>query len=109
MGSKSGLMKILRIETTFPNREEANKFVERLLSQKLVACAQFCSIDSAYWWNNSIERSNEILVILKLSRENLNEVLSKFEDHPYKIPEISITEIKTTRDYGDWVNNIKGP
>ncbi len=101
------LKEILRIETTFSSKGEASEFIEELLREKLIACAQSFPIESAYWWKGNIERSSEILVILKLSKENLNEVLKKFRGHPYEIPEITIINVKTTVDYGNWVESVK--
>lgn len=48
-------MKIISIYITYPNIEEAKKICTHLLEQKLIACANYFPIESAYWWKGKIE------------------------------------------------------
>src|ERR1041385_6374216 len=60
------------------------------LKSKLAACVNLVPrLESHYWWKGALEKSSEILMIIKTSNRNLaalEEVLRT--GHPYDTPEI---------------------
>lgn len=95
---------MILILSTFPNKETARKIGKGLLKQKLIACYNLTPVESAYWWKGKIEEANEILMIMKTSK-NFGEV-EKFiiKHHSYETPEIiSIEPSEITEKYLKWV------
>ncbi len=75
--------------TTIDNQEQADSLAQRLVAEKLVACATILpGVTSHYTWKEKQERSSELLLILKTT-ELLIPALEKriLEIHPYEVPE----------------------
>ena len=74
--------------TTFPDAETAQRVSQILLEEKLVACTNLLpAMQSQYWWEGKIERSQECVLILK-SQSSLHNRLEKrfLELHPFDTP-----------------------
>lgn len=98
---------MILILSTFSNKEEARKIGKGLLKQKLIACYNLTPVESAYWWKGKIEEANEILMIMKTSK-NFGEV-EKFiiEHHSYETPEIiAIKPSSVTEKYLKWTKDL---
>ncbi len=97
-------MRSCEVKTTFENVEDARRFAEFLLDKKLIACGQIGEIESHYSWQNKREITQEFLLVMKTRKTLLgtlkNEIL-KF--HPYDLPEIVVTKIFPSKDYGKWI------
>ncbi len=95
------------ITTTFPSASEAKDAAKKVLINRLAACVQLSAkIESFYWWQDTIEQSDEYLLTLK-TKESLYPKLEMFlkEIHPYETPEI-MCEISnhTEAHYLKWLN-----
>ena len=56
----------VQIQFAIDDPERADAIVESLLARHLVACGQRIGpVTSRYWWNGSLEQSEEWLVLLK--------------------------------------------
>ncbi len=78
-------IKIIYITT--PSREEAEKIACNLLEKKLIACANFHPINSIYWWQGSLTKDNEFVLIAKTSEEQYPLVKQEVEKiHSYAVP-----------------------
>lgn len=98
-------MKFIIIYITHKNLKEAQKVVEALLRDKLIACANYFPIESAYWWDNKIINSKEIVSIVKTKKENWTKVKKAVEAiHPYEVPCIMKIEVESNKSYADWIN-----
>ncbi|MCL2848284.1 MAG: divalent-cation tolerance protein CutA [Firmicutes bacterium] len=99
-------MSYIQIETTFKNQKDAEKITELLLSNKLVACGQYYSISSLYFWQGKQHNEKEVLLKLKTQAELYQkcEKLIK-ENHPYDVPQIIATEINGSEEYIGWIND----
>lgn len=98
-------MNTVIIYTTFPNLKTAKTISAELLKSRLIACANFFPIQSAYWWKNKITNSKEIATIMKTSKKNWVKVKSAIiKLHPYKTPCILKIEVEANEDYAAWIN-----
>jgi len=85
----------LTVFCTFPDLENARRVIDRLVSDRLIACGNiFPGIESIYRWRDKIERSSEVLAILKTTRNKFSLLESVFKElHPYEVPELTATPI----------------
>jgi periplasmic divalent cation tolerance protein len=75
------------IYITNPSKEDAQKIACHLLEKKLIACANLSPIDSKYWWQGSVERGNEYVLIAKTTEENYQLVKKEVEQiHAQAVP-----------------------
>ena len=51
--------KYIVVSTLTSNKEIADRIVDVLLKKRLIAGSQISKVESKYWWNNSIEISDE--------------------------------------------------
>ena len=85
----------LQVQTTTDSRAEAMELAHAAVAARLAACAQVAGpIASTYWWDESLERAEEWLIMLKLPADRYDE-LAEFlsERHSYDEPEIIATPI----------------
>ena len=95
----------LQVQTTTDSRAEAMELAHDAVEARLAACAQVAGpIASVYWWEESLERAEEWLIILKLPAEFLT------ERHSYDEPEITATPIVTgSPAYLTWISDETRP
>jgi periplasmic divalent cation tolerance protein len=60
----------VQLVVTCGSWQEAQRIVDRLLKQQLIACAEFIPIKSKFKWKENIEESDEIKLIME-SAEHL--------------------------------------
>ena len=54
------------VYTTYPSLVEAEKAGRALVEQRLCACVNILpGMVSHYWWNGALERSEEVVMIIK--------------------------------------------
>ena len=94
------------ITTTFDNKDELNKVSKILLEERLVSCCQIYSIESSYWWKDSIVDANEYLLKMKTKKELYKEVERIIlENHSYEVPEIITYNIEDGYSkYLNWID-----
>jgi periplasmic divalent cation tolerance protein len=93
---------------TCRDKEEARKIIHGLLDQRLIACASILpEIESIYRWEEKIEESREIKIILKTARKHFDEIQSYIQTHcSYEVPEIlQIDIVQGNPSYLSWVIN----
>lgn len=73
---------------TFPDADTARRIAAELVERRLAACVNLLpGVESIYRWEGKIERSNEVLGVIKTARyADLEPVLQEL--HPYDVPEI---------------------
>ena len=97
-------MSLIAIYVPFPDREEAIKFSDGILSEKLIACYNLSEVESSYWWQGNIERNWEVVGLLKTKKEYWEKVKNRvLELHSYNIPCILKFEIEANDEYTKWV------
>ena len=92
--------KFITIYVTHSNIENAEKIVNFLLSERLIACSNYSNINVAYHWKDGIEKDSEVVSLLKTRKENWEKVKEYIEsNHPYEIPCILKTEVEANDEY----------
>ncbi|MES9924637.1 MAG: divalent-cation tolerance protein CutA [Candidatus Thiodiazotropha endolucinida] len=97
---------LLLILCTAPDRETALKLSRSLLEQRLVACVNLSPpVTSVYHWQGRLEESEEILLLIKTTKQQYNNVEATLRaQHPYELPEIIAVPVEQgLDDYIDWV------
>ena len=97
---------ILLALSTFPDRETARRISNRLVTEKLAACANILpAVESIYHWKEKIETGNETLAFFKLSEDRQSAFQEKLcALHPYEVPEIIFFSVASgLPDYLRWV------
>jgi len=86
--------KMVLIMTTFSTAEDADAAIIHLLEQRAIACGSVLpGVTSTYRWNNAIERSSEVQVLLKAPLHLCDTTMETLASiHPYEIPEIICIE-----------------
>lgn len=94
--------------TTFANEVDADKVINVMLENKIVACAQTLNINSHYTWHGDICHDKEVLVLFKTTWDLYDSLESKIKElHPYEIPEIIALDIERgLPDYLNWIIDV---
>jgi periplasmic divalent cation tolerance protein len=104
-------MQNLFVYITFSTIQEARTMGSKLLESRLAACINILpGMESLYWWEDTIEKSDEIVLIAKTS-SNLLEELTDFVKryHSYSCPCIAAIPVGVgNADYFQWLaENLK--
>lgn len=98
---------------TCPDEESASKIAKTLVENSIAACINIVSgVRSVYIWDGMLVNDDEMLLIIKSPKENLNKLKELVLDiHPYDTPEIvSISPDDVDSKYEKWVLDVgKGP
>jgi len=91
---------------TTASKQEAEKIAQRLLNERLIACANIIGpVSSLFHWCEKIEKAEEYLIFMK-SRKDLFEKLAETVKalHSYEVPEIIVLPIvEGSKAYLDWM------
>ena len=101
----------LTVFCTFPDLESARRVIGRLVESKLIACGNILpGVESIYRWKEKIDRSPEVLAILKTTGNKFALLESAFKElHPYELPELIATQIsKGLPAYLSWISENIG-
>mgnify|MGYP001776857260 CR=1 FL=1 len=93
---------------TVPNKDEAKKISNALVSENLAACV--CTIDkvsSIFSWNGELCSENELLLVIKTRAElfeKIEVVIKAF--HSYNVPEIiALPVMMGSHEYLGWIEH----
>lgn len=93
---------------TTANEDEAVKIVNKLLEERLIACANIIKeVHSIFWWQGTIKDSHEALVIMKTRSKLVDKLVKNVKKlHSYKVPEIIALPIADgSPAYLSWVKS----
>ena len=86
--------------------KQAGVIAKELLSQKAAACVNTLGVDSLFNWKSKIEKTKEILLIVKSQRKlfkKIEKVVREF--HAYEVPEIvAMPIVAGHKPYLDWID-----
>jgi len=91
---------------TAPDLKTARRLARAALDARLIACANLLPrVESHYHWQGKIERSSEVLMILKTTAKRV-EKLEKLivAEHPYDTPEFIVLDLRGgNKRYLNWL------
>ncbi len=88
----------------FPTEDVAVVIIKQLLDQHLIACGNVISSKSNYIWDNTFQKEDEYIAIMKTSLKCATKVVDWVEKHhPYSLPAIIQWEAIANERYVDWV------
>ena len=94
------------VYTTYPSIVEAERAGRTLVERRLCACVNILpGMVSYYWWQGSIERGEEAVMIIK-TRAGLAEAVRAAvkETHSYSTPAVLVIPIEAVDpDYHAWI------
>jgi periplasmic divalent cation tolerance protein len=93
---------------TTASKQEAEKIAQRLLKQKLIACANIIGpVSSFFHWSGKIETAEEYLVFMKSRRDLFDKLAETVKAlHSYEVPEILVLPIVGgSKDYLAWLGS----
>lgn len=92
---------------TCKNKPEAEAIANKLLEEKMIACANIVSgIQSMYWWEGKVNTDQEVLMIIKTRKILFPKIVKTVKNlHSYTVPEIIALPITAgSADYLKWIN-----
>ncbi len=99
--------------TTCADREEAEKLARHLIDERLAACVSVVpAVKSYYRWKGRVESDDEILLMIKTSRDLVDALRQQLEKlHSYDLPELIVTPIVDgSPNYLAWLEReLTGP
>mgnify|MGYP004528418289 FL=1 len=83
-------MDAIVIFCTVPNKDDAKKISNALVSEQLCACVSTVEkVHSVFSWNGELCAENEMLLIIKTRRELFDKIEAVIKAlHSYNVPEI---------------------
>jgi periplasmic divalent cation tolerance protein len=97
------------IFVTCQDDQIAENIANILLKKRLAACINITSkIKSLYWWKGKVEKSDEVLMIIKTKSKFFKKVEKEIKKvRPYEVPEIISLKIDSgTKKYLDWIKEV---
>ena len=98
----------IAILVTAKDVAEAEKIGRTLVEQKLIACANILSgVKSVFWWQEKIDTSDEVLLILKTKKSLFKKVEKAVKSlHSYDTPEVIALPISQgSKEYLKWISD----
>lgn len=94
------------IFVTAKDEGQANKIAEKLVAEKLVACANVVpGIRSIFRWQGKVDQAEEVLLVLKSRRRHFPLIVKTVKAlHSYDVPEIiALPIVEGNKDYLNWI------
>jgi periplasmic divalent cation tolerance protein len=94
------------VYTTYPSLVEAERIGKAVLEKRLAACVNILpGMISHYWWQGTIERGEEVVMIIKTRASLAEDVRATVKTlHPYTVPAILVLPIEGGEaSYLDWL------
>src|SRR5580700_12026262 len=106
MDRDGNMERAIFVYTTYPSIVEAEQAGKSLVERRLCACVNILpGMVSLYWWQNAIERGDEVVMIIK-TRAGLAEAVRAAvkQMHSYTTPAILVLPIESVDpDYHAWI------
>ena len=84
----------------------ANDLSKELLRRKLAACISIREVASNFWWEGAIETAMESQLIIKTSKEKLQDLIDAIDQlHSYETPQILFWNVSASHSYRKWVDH----
>ena len=88
-------MSAIVVFCTCPDEAAAERIGSALVEERLAACVNRISgVLSTYRWRGKVCRDNELLLVIKTTRERFDAVRERIVTlHPYELPEVIAVDI----------------
>src|SRR5690242_4958811 len=85
------------VYTTYPSFVEAETAGKALVERRLCACVNILpNMVSYYWWNDAVERGEEVVMIIKTRASLADQVSATVKDmHSYSTPAILVLPLES--------------
>lgn len=102
-------MEMIAVYVNHANQENADKVTHHLFQLKLIAGVNSFPINSTYFWEGKIGKSEEIVTIYQTKSNNRIKIKDAIESvHTYKVPSIMKINCEVNTSYGNWImENVK--
>ena len=87
----------------------AKIIAKNLIESRLAACVNIIpNISSYYIWNDQLQNDNELIMIIKIIKDNTEAVINKIKEfHDAENPAIICFDITNgSQDFLNWIENI---
>lgn len=94
------------IYITTSSEDESSTIGEKLVSERLVGCANIISeIKSFYWWQGNLENDQESILLVKSLVSKVDDIIKRVKElHSYENPAIiALPIINGSKDYLTWL------
>lgn len=94
------------IYITTSSEDESSLIGEKLVSERLVGCANIISdIKSFYWWQGNLEKDQESILLVKSLVSKVDDIIKRVKElHSYENPAIiALPIINGSQDYLNWL------
>jgi periplasmic divalent cation tolerance protein len=92
--------------STVPNENEGKTIAEKIVTERLAACANLSSaVQSVYWWRDNLSTDREFMLFIKTRNDLYPKLEQRIKElHSYDVPEIiGLPLCQGSRDYLDWI------
>lgn len=91
---------------THPSKPEAAVMTSALLNKRLIACANSFPIESTFWWEGFLTKSEEIVTLYKTLPEKYDELEAHIlANHKYQVPCImKLATVEANASYEAWIH-----
>lgn len=98
---------IFIVYITAPSQEVAAQLANHLLEKKLVACANMFPVESMHWWNHSIEKGSEVVLLVKTFAHIFSAIRQEIARiHPYQTPVITGFPAHANQEYCSYMSTV---
>jgi len=103
------LKDVIIIFWTTNSIDEAEEICSGLIQHRLAACCSIIpKVLSVYFWENSVQKEEEIKVMIKTKKKNFSSIQKYIEKHAsYEVPEILAVSISQgSLSYLKWMESV---
>ena len=98
------MQKAVFLYVTFGSHEQAMRAIDKLMEQRLVACANLFPTQHGLQWGAAAKREGETVVLFKTLHERAADAVHFLQDlHEFDIPCISQANVEVTDSFGEWL------
>jgi periplasmic divalent cation tolerance protein len=100
------------IFVTCKDKVEAEKIIQSLLEQRLIACGNIVSpVTSFFSWLGKSDRVEESLIVMKSRMDLFKQIANQVKGmHSYEVPEVlALPIVEGSKVYLDWMSTVLKP
>lgn len=91
--------------------KQADELIDALLQKRLIVCAKKIPVSGAYWWEGSIEKADEIMLVMESAEEMFDDIEALCTQmHSYDTFVLTaVPMVKVSKGAEAWLRkNLKG-